>query len=44
MSNQVTVKDKNITDNVLGRVHAMEKNKQIFFPPNYSPENALKSA
>ncbi|MFZ7120715.1 MAG: recombinase RecT [Eubacteriaceae bacterium] len=42
--NEVAVKDKNITDNVLRKVQKMEENKQIFFPPNYSPENALKSA
>jgi len=44
MSNQVTVKDKNITENVLGRVNDMQSKREIFFPPNYSPENALKSA
>ena len=36
--------DKNITDFVLEKVQKFESNGQIFFPENYSPENALKSA
>lgn len=43
-TNQIAVKEKNITDNVLNKVRIMEDNKQIFFPAKYSPENALKSA
>lgn len=36
--------DKNVTDFVLEKVHIFQQNGQIFFPNNYSPENALKSA
>jgi len=43
MSNELVAK-KNITENVLGRVNDMQSKREIFFPPNYSPENALKSA
>lgn len=34
----------NITDEVLVKIQKFEKNGQIFFPNNYSPENALKNA
>jgi len=34
----------NITDEVLVKIQKFEKNGQIFFPHNYSPENALKNA
>ena len=36
--------DRNVTDFVLDKVHNFQQNGQIFFPNNYSPENALKSA
>jgi recombination protein RecT len=41
-TNAVTV--KNVTDDVLNKIKVLEKGGNIFFPPNYSPENALKSA
>lgn len=42
---QMIVKEeKNITDNVLNKIHQFQSNGQIYFPNNYSPENALKSA
>jgi len=34
----------NITDEVLVKIQKFERNGQIFFPNNYSPENALKNA
>lgn len=34
----------NITDEVLLKIQKFERNGQIFFPNNYSPENALKNA
>lgn len=36
--------DKNVTDFVLEKVQSFQQCGQIFFPHNYSPENALKSA
>lgn len=41
---QVVKEEKNITDNVLNKIHQFQNNGQIYFPNNYSPENALKSA
>ena len=42
---QMIVKEeKNITDNVINKIHQFQSNGQIYFPNNYSPENALKSA
>ena len=42
---QLVVKEeRNITDNVLNKIHQFQSNGQIYFPENYSPENALKSA
>lgn len=41
---KVNVEEKNITDNVLNKVRQFQQNGQIYFPNNYSPENALKSA
>lgn len=35
---------KNITDNVLNKVNRFKETGELFFPENYSPENALKSA
>lgn len=40
----VVREEKNITDNVLNKIHQFQSNGQIYFPNNYSPENALKSA
>lgn len=36
--------EKNISDAVMNKIHKFQSNGQIFFPDNYSPENALKSA
>lgn len=44
MTNQLAIVEKNITDNVLNRVTEMERAGSIQFPPNYSYQNALKSA
>ncbi len=42
---QIAVREeRNITDNVLNKIHQFQSNGQIYFPDNYSPENALKSA
>lgn len=41
---QVVKEERNITDNVLNKIHQFQSNGQIYFPDNYSPENALKSA
>lgn len=42
--NQVAVKERNVTDAVLARIQDMMAGNQIVMPPDYSPENALKSA
>ena len=36
--------ERNISDVVMNKIHKFQSNGQIFFPDNYSPENALKSA
>ena len=41
---EITVKQKNITDNVLARIKEMEGDGIIQMPYNYSYQNALKSA
>ena len=41
---EITVKQKNITDNVLARIKEMEGDGLIQMPYNYSYQNALKSA
>lgn len=38
------IDERNISDVVLNKIHKFQNNGQIFFPDNYSPENALKSA
>lgn len=40
----VKIEEKNISDNVLNKIHKFQNSGQIYFPNNYSPENALKSA
>ncbi len=40
----VTTVEKNITDEVLNKIKALEQGGNIQFPPNYSYANALKSA
>lgn len=42
--NAVVKVDRNITDQVLGRVTDMMSKQELFMPEDYSPENALKSA
>lgn len=43
--NKVQVKEeRNITDTVLNKIQKFQSAGQIYFPSNYSPENALKSA
>lgn len=37
-------KERNITDEVLSRVSSLTQGKELVLPPNYSAENALKSA
>ena len=41
---ELSVTEKNITDSVLSRVKEMEEGQDLHFPPNYSYQNALKSA
>jgi len=36
--------DKNVADFVLSKIQKLQSNGEIYFPNNYSPENALKSA
>lgn len=43
-NNAVVKKEKDITEKVLARVNQLEQANEIHFPPNYSYENALKSA
>lgn len=42
--NAVAKAERNITDQVLGRVTDMMERQELFMPSGYSPENALKSA
>lgn len=42
--NAVAKVERNITDQVLGRVTDMMERQELFMPSGYSPENALKSA
>lgn len=44
MANEIALKEKNITDNVLNKVKELKEYRAIKIPANYSPENALKSA
>ena len=44
MSKEIAKKEKTIVDQVGIRIKELQNNKEIFFPVNYSPENALKSA
>jgi len=38
------VQEKNISDQVLAKIQAFTQAKALILPPDYSPENALKSA
>lgn len=42
--NEVATVKKEISDLVLEKIAGMEEKKQIYFPANYSPENAINSA
>ena len=47
MANNLTKKEEkplSVTDETLGRIKELEKSRQLIIPPNYSAENALKSA
>lgn len=43
-NNQLTVMPKTLADSVLAKVKTFQNNSEIYFPTNYSPENALKAA
>ena len=40
----ITIQEKTVTDNVLARLNALQKDGNIIMPKNYSYQNALKSA
>ena len=42
--NDITIREKNITDAVLNSVNSLTKTNQLTLPKNYSVENALKFA
>lgn len=44
MSNQLAMVKKDTVDVVAAKVKQFQENKEIHFPANYSPENAMKSA
>lgn len=44
MSNQLALIKKNVVDVVMNKIREFQNNKEISFPPDYSPENAMKSA
>ena len=44
MPNKITLIKKDTVDVVAERVKAFQEKGEIHFPPNYSPENAMKSA
>lgn len=44
MENQVSVQEKNVTDNVLARIKDLQETGDIALPQNYNCANALKSA
>lgn len=41
---QQLVEEKNISDNVLNKLHVMQAQGNLDLPPNYSSENAIKQA
>lgn len=41
---EVAVQEKNVTEEVLARVHDLNKKGDLVIPPGYSAENSLKSA
>lgn len=44
MSNQLAMVKKDTVDVVAAKVKEFQENKEVHFPANYSPENAMKSA
>lgn len=43
-NNELALLKNDVVDVVANRIAAMQNNGEIFFPENYSPENALKAA
>jgi recombination protein RecT len=44
MSNELKIVKKDVVDVVEHKINTFKKNGEIHFPPNYSPQNAMKSA
>lgn len=44
MGNELALVKKDVVDVVTNKVREFQENGELFFPPNYSPENAMKSA
>ncbi len=44
MSNDLKLVKKDTVDVVADKIKSLQNNNELHFPPNYSPENALKSA
>jgi recombination protein RecT len=44
MSNELSIVKKETVDLVVSKVKQFQNSGEVHFPPNYSPENALKSA
>ena len=44
MKNEIAIKEKSVVDSVLIRINSFKESGEIKIPPDYSPENALKSA
>jgi recombination protein RecT len=44
MADQLAIIKKDVVDVVTTKIREFQDNKELFFPPNYSPENAMKQA
>ena len=44
MGNELALVKKDVVDVVTNKVREFQENGELFFPPDYSPENAMKSA
>lgn len=44
MTNEIAKTQRDLSMEVMQKINAMEEKKQIYFPTNYSPENAINSA
>jgi recombination protein RecT len=44
MTTEIVKVKKELSEDILAKIASMEQKKQIFFPKNYSPENAINSA